>query len=341
MKIKTLAVWSLLASTAAACGSSNPASPSFVAPQAFLPAANAQIPYRSQPVNIMVTNGVSTASASPTYTFEVASDAAFGNIVASNAGIPQGTGGQTSVTLATLAGSSTYFWRVRVTTGGVAGPNSSVRAFSIGPQVTVNTPLPWLPAPNTIVGSPTVLTTLNAQTSGPVGAIVYRFQVADSSAFGNIVFDGTVAQQSGTGTGGPQTSITVTTNLKSGATYYWRVQAIDSLDSMTTPFSAINAFQVAVPVLFDHPWTGNVELALRALLASGLGGPDGENGQAVLDQMNALGGIYAGAEFQPHHDGPSGVPTYGFGWFYVAYIPVGNGQNEYQIVEYGAPPPGD
>ena len=47
-----------------------------------------------------------------------------------------------------------------------------------------------------------------------------------------------------------------------------------------------------------------------------------------------MGGIYAGAEFQPHHDGPSGPPVYGFHWFYVAFVPLGNGHTGYQIVEY-------
>jgi hypothetical protein len=349
MSVKIIAVWSVLAMSTLACGTSNPVGPSgapksasFVAPQTSTPSADSQqIPYRSQPLTISVANGATTASGTATYTFEVATDAAFSNIVFSNANVPQGNGGQTSLTIATLP-SNTYYWRARVTTGSVTGPNSAVHAFSIGPQPTVQTPLPWLPAPNGTGGSPTTLTVLNAQTSGPVGAIVYRFQVADSSTFTNIVFDSTIAEQSGAqGSGGPQTSIVVTANLRNGATYYWRVQAIDSLDSITTAFSTVNAFQVPVPVLFDHPWAGKVELALRALLASGLGQPDGEGGYNVVAQLDALGGIYAGAEFQPHHDGPSGVPTYGFGWFYVSYITTDYVTGFYQIVEFGTPPPGD
>ncbi len=59
----------------------------------------------------------------------------------------------------------------------------------------------------------------------------------------------------------------------------------------------------------------------------------------MVDQMNALGGIYAGGEFQAQHDGPGGYPTYGYGWFYVSDVPLGTG--EYQIVEFGTPPPRD
>src|SRR6202011_3979966 len=112
--------------------------------------------------------------------------------------------------------------------------------------------------------------------------------VADSSAFTNVVFDGTIEQQSAQVTGGPQTSIVVTATLTSGATYYWRGQAIDSLDNITTPFSAVNPFQVPIGVLFDHPWSGRVELQLRALLESGLGRPDGQGGQDVVDYLNPL-----------------------------------------------------
>jgi hypothetical protein len=104
-------------------------------------------------------------------------------------------------------------------------------------------------------------------------------------------------------------------------------------------------------VLFDHEWTGKVELQFRALLASGLAGTDGSNGQAVVNQMNALGGIYANGEFQPHHNGPTGLPTYGYPWFYVSYVPLsagggpipddGSGRSYYQIVEFGTPPVGN
>jgi hypothetical protein len=344
MSVKIVTVWSVLAITTLACGTSNPTAPtssgvsksaSFVSPQTATPAADSQIPYRTQPITVSVANGVSTASGTPTYTFEVATDAAFSNIVFSNANVPQGSGGQTSQTIPTMP-SNTYYWRARVTTGSVTGPNSPVHAFSIGPQPMVQVPVPLSPAQNGVGAPPVTLTVTNAQTSGPVGDIVYRFQVADSSAFTNLLFDNSVAQQSG-----GQTSIVVTANLRGGSTYYWRVQAIDSLDNITTAFSTVFAVQVAIPVLFDHPWSGKVELALRALLESGLGQPDGEGGYSVLAQMDSYGGIYAGGEFQPHHDGPLGVPTYGFGWFYVSYITFDYVTGYYQIVEFAPPPPGD
>jgi hypothetical protein len=100
-------------------------------------------------------------------------------------------------------------------------------------------------------------------------------------------------------------------------------------------------------VLFDHQsWPGKVETALFNLLASGLAGPDGLSGQLVIDAMNAMGGHFAGGEFQKAHDGPTGDPTYGFPWFYVSYV-IGGPQTRadkrgfYQIVPFGQAPTGN
>jgi hypothetical protein len=99
-------------------------------------------------------------------------------------------------------------------------------------------------------------------------------------------------------------------------------------------------------VLFDHDWTGTVPTALRTLLAMGLAGPDGSNGQAVIDKLQTYDlGPDANGEFQPHHNGPAGLPTYGFPKFYVSYVPLsagggpipddGSGRSYYQIVVFG------
>jgi hypothetical protein len=100
-------------------------------------------------------------------------------------------------------------------------------------------------------------------------------------------------------------------------------------------FSSLSEAQVQ----FDHVWTGAVESKLHDILATGLAGEDGSNGQAVINQMNSIGGIFSGGEFQPHHNGPTGLPTYGFGWFYVSYMY--NHGNFYQIVKFGPAPPGN
>jgi hypothetical protein len=229
-------------------------------------------------------------------------------------------------------------------------------SFAVYTPIVIQAPVPVAPASNAASTSLTpTFSFTDAARSGPVGAITYAIEVGLDSSFSSQVAQWlTVAEQPN------QTQFTTLLALGYGTLYYWRVRA----DDPTTigPWSATLSFQTmaapvapppvptppAVPtaptngVLFDHPWTGNVELQLRALLASGLAGANGLNGQAVVDQMNALGGIYAGGEFQQHHDGPAGYPTYGYPWFYVSYITLGNSTSwYYQIVEYGTPPAGD
>jgi hypothetical protein len=99
--------------------------------------------------------------------------------------------------------------------------------------------------------------------------------------------------------------------------------------SQTPEANAYAASQNVGKVQFDHPWTGDIESHLRTILATGLAGSDGSNGQAVIDQMNALGAPYNTGEFVAHHNGPAGLPTYGFPNFYVSYLP----EKVYQIVE--------
>src|SRR6266849_4808425 len=63
-------------STSSAGGVSGTNAVSSTAPAAVSPADGAQIKYISQPVSLVVGNGVATSSATPTYSFEVALDAA-------------------------------------------------------------------------------------------------------------------------------------------------------------------------------------------------------------------------------------------------------------------------
>jgi hypothetical protein len=343
MKKRYLSVWvwsTVVLTMAVACEKQNPVGPSvaLTTPQVVAPTNAQQFKFAEQPVTLTVKNAATVGTSAVTYSFQVASDSGFANLLYTKDGVTGGANGQTSMTISMLPGSQSFFWRARAVSGSVVGPFTPAGGFGIGPQVVLQTPLLTGPGQSqTLTTSTVVLTVNNIGRSGPAGPISYRFDLSGSSSFGSLLFTSTVAEQPG-----GQTSVTVTTALPNG-TYYWRVQASDPSDGIVTGYSAVATFQYQQStVLFDHPWSGNVELTLRALLASGLAGPDGLNGEAVIAQMNAIGGIYAGAEFQPAHDG-GGFPTYGFGWFYVSYVTSGQGAPPayYQIVEYGAPPYGD
>jgi hypothetical protein len=69
-----------------------------------------------------------------TYTFVVATDSAFADIVASRA-VPVSTTSHTTVTLEDLPPDTAYYWRVWATSSGATGALSATAAFRIGPAV--------------------------------------------------------------------------------------------------------------------------------------------------------------------------------------------------------------
>ncbi len=78
--------------------------------------------YAQQPITLTAKNAVTTGSGALTYTFEVASDAAFTTKVAVKDNIAAGSGA-TSVTLdSALAGGNGYYWRARSNGGSTPGP---------------------------------------------------------------------------------------------------------------------------------------------------------------------------------------------------------------------------
>jgi len=260
MTLKSLAFWSALAclAVAAACEKS-PARPSTVvespgattasvtdaktgitmtSPAPLTPADAAQIQFGSQPLTLTVTNGVTTGSTPLTYTFEVASDNGFGTIVQTKGNVTQGSG-QTSVALDKLSGGKTYYWRAHTNAGSAVGPNSKPRSIVIGPEVVLQAPVLADPGPNGTVGTSPVLSVNNVQRSGPVGQVVYTFQISESSDFSSLVYSGTSSER----TDLPVTSHTVGAQLAE-KTYFWRVQASDPSSGATSPYSNASPFKV-------------------------------------------------------------------------------------------------
>jgi hypothetical protein len=204
-------------------------------------ADGAQIRNVNQPVTLTIGSTVATGTRPLTYTIEVATDAAFANIVYTKSGLAAGA----SQVIAVLPPGATYYWRARAESGSLPGPPSKPRSFSIGPQVLLSTPTAASPSSSQTLGAQVTLTVGNVQKTGPAGQVLYRFQVADSSSFTNIVFDSTVPEQSG-----GSTSVSVTANLNNG-TYWWRAQASDASNGVTTPYSAATSFQVQLFNLAD------------------------------------------------------------------------------------------
>ncbi len=228
--------------TSMACSKANPGAPSsgsISTPQALIPTTGTLIPNSAQPVTLVAQNALATSSGGTTYTFEVATDAAFANKVQTKAGVTEGTGGQTSATLSALPSNADYYWHVQATAGGTTGLFSGASKFTIGPAVSLGAPGLVSPANGSTTSTQPTLTVSNGTHSGAPGAIAYRFDVSTSSSFATIAYTGNQNEGSG------QTSLTVTTALAISTTFFWRVTLIDTTNIATGPPSATGTFTTA------------------------------------------------------------------------------------------------
>ena len=119
----------------------------------------------------------------------------------------------------------TVVWLAEIDIFGVPGTNSA-------PTV----PALSSPVAGATVGSLTPTLVVNNSTDAQGNAITYNFQVSTSSSFSTIAAQVTALAQGPSGT----TSWTVSPNLVSGTTYYWRVRAFDG--SLYSAYSANRSF---------------------------------------------------------------------------------------------------
>src|SRR3954470_10675099 len=137
MNQKCLCLWSALALFVAttACTKASPTRPSdgtasglaasvtdastgitLTTPSLVTPPVNQQIKNADQPVTLTVKNAVTSGKTALTYTFEVATDAAFAAKVYTKDGVAAGSG-TTSLKIDKLAANQSYFWRAHAANG--------------------------------------------------------------------------------------------------------------------------------------------------------------------------------------------------------------------------------
>jgi hypothetical protein len=235
---------------ATACSSSSPAQPSGTSPSTGAsaltasvtvprpshPANGTVVPNAAQPVTLTVLNAVVTKSSGTTYTFEVATDAAFTNKVQTKDGVAEGSSGQTSVTLDALPAAADYYWRARATGGGTTGPFGTTFKFTIAPPVTINAPLPIAPLSGAQTGPRPSLRVRNATRTGPAGPLTYKFEVATTATFSPTIVTGFNVE------GISETGFIPTADLPTQTRLYWRATAIDAANGVTSPPSAVQTF---------------------------------------------------------------------------------------------------
>ena len=194
-----------------------------------------------QPITLAVQNVAATQAGATTYTFEVATDAAFASKVQTKDNVAEGTNGLTSVRLDVLPSDKDYYWHARAQRAGAVSAFGSTSSFNIGPGIVISAPVAVSPLTGTqvTVGRPT-FTVLNAVKQGPTSALVYTFEIASNATFSPIAISGTVPEGSGL------TSFTPTTELAAGETFSWRATAVDQSSSISSAASTVQTFLAQV-----------------------------------------------------------------------------------------------
>ncbi len=255
---------------------------SVTTPRPLLPANNTTVPNQNQPVKLVVSNALVTKPGGTVYTFEVATDAAFTAKVQTKDAVPEGTGGQTSVTLDALAAARDYYWHARATSAGTTGVFGATFKFTVGPAILINAPSPIAPLTGAQTSQRPALRVVNVTRSGPVGAITYKFEISTVASFASILITGVNSE------GVNETGFIPPSDLPTTATLFWRATAMDAANGVSSAPSAVQSF------------TANKPPSQAALIAAQLGVPlwpgavpPGDTGHATMGNDAALGAGWA------------------------------------------------
>lgn len=250
----------LLAALAAAgceqAKTSNPLSPliagpiegvSITLPKVLEPATGWKIEDKNQPITLLIENPSSNSPRPFLLRVQVASDAAFANIVFAKSGVEPGPNGRTSLRLPDrLAPGRTYFWRAKAEDGANDSAWSTAAQFEVLMPIVIGTPVPKSPAAGvrTATRQPTLVVT-NGTSSGPHGALFYLFQLSATDTFAGALTASAEAPQNPSG----ETSLAIPTALPYNTLLFWRARITDGLnvgawsrtESFLTPLTPVVA----------------------------------------------------------------------------------------------------
>lgn len=252
--IRLLTLFPLVAGIAACelTKTENPLSPSVAgplpgveisAPKLLEPSAGAQIAGDRQPITLLIENSSSNSQRPLNYTFEVASDSGFSNVVFAREGISPGGNGRTSLTLPNaLGGGRGYFWRAKAQDGANASPYSASLGFTVVTPVSFDKPGLVAPVAGVKVTSlAPEFRFVNAPRAGNPGLVSYVIEVSTNSAFSGLIAAWQFPEQSG------ETKFTAASPLPAGQSLYWRVRAFEG--GNIGPWSDVGGFSTPAPVV--------------------------------------------------------------------------------------------
>ena len=250
LNITSVAVITLAALATVSCESrksANPLSPdiagpipgvTITAPKPLEPLAGQQVIFDGNPQTLLIENAGSTGTRELYLEVQVASDANFGQLVHQAERVSLGANGRTTYRLPEPLGAGrTYYWRSRAADGANTGPFSTASHFEVVVPVRIDTPTPMEPQGNINTNRPNFVVR-NGAVSGPVGQLVYRFEI------------GTAPDQppAAVVTATPGSNGTTTINLGDlpyARTLFWRVHATDGTNQ--SAYSSIISFRTPAP----------------------------------------------------------------------------------------------
>jgi hypothetical protein len=204
---------------------------------------------RDQPVKLLFQNADTNGDRPLKYSFDVASDAAFKNIVFARTGVEPGADGVTHFQLPDKLAAGTYWWRTRAEDGANTGPYSATKSFEVLAEVVLAPPIPSSPANGVTISDLTPdFKVKSGNRSGVTSELDYTVQVSSNSAFTSIAAIFTEGET------WPETTIMRNYSFLYNSTYYWRVRARHTSDSELSNWSSVATFRTpAAPVAAPPP----------------------------------------------------------------------------------------
>jgi hypothetical protein len=258
---RTYPVWALSALIAVtvflagceAAKSANPTAPSvagpipgvnITAPRALEPFAGQKLTFTGEPPTLLIENAGTSGVRSIWLELDVATDAAFTQLVHHADNIALGDGGRTTYQLPmALPAGYTYYWRTKANDGANSGPYSSATSFVVVPPVVIDPPAAVAPGGRIDNNNPE-FSARNGAISGTTG-VAYRFEVSRNAQFTDLVAVITVPVN-GSGT----TKMTMG-SLPYKTTFYWRVRGSDG--TKESDYSNTLAFTTSDPPVIPGP----------------------------------------------------------------------------------------
>jgi hypothetical protein len=175
---------------------------------------------RDQPLMLLFQNADTSGVRQLKYSFDIASDAEFKNIVFARTGVEPGSDGVTRFQLPDKLAAGTYWWRTRAEDGANTGSYSTVKSFQVLADVILSPPIPSSPSNGeTIDGLIPQFKVKAGNRSGVTADLEYILQVSNNSSFSSIAAIFTKDET------WPETTFAPGYSFLYGKTYYWRVRA--------------------------------------------------------------------------------------------------------------------